>query len=441
MTKSVSVLGLGYVGSVTAACLAHKGNRIIGVDINPVKVQALNSGRSPVLEAQVDEFIDEGRQLGTLTATTETKRAVHDSEISIICVGTPSLRNGKLDTSVIERVCRDIGEALREKTTPHLVVLRSTVLPGTAETVVIPTLEGSTGKSADDDFFVCVNPEFLREGSAVVDFLQPSFTVLGGRKPEHLAPLLDLYTWVSSPVFETSLATAEMVKYACNSFHALKVVFANEIGSLCKSLSVDADEVTKIFTADTRLNISPAYLKPGFSFGGSCLPKDVRALMYRAKEVDMNLPLLASILPSNEEHLERAAEMILITNRKRIALLGLSFKSGTDDLRESPQVELVKRLIGEGCEIQIWDPEVALGRLIGSNRQYIEDHIPHIGSLLNDDLYEVLDAAEVIVLATTAVDHEALRARVRDDQVVIDLINLEKAKRPEIAGSYGGICW
>jgi GDP-mannose 6-dehydrogenase len=291
------------------------------------------------------------------------------------------------------------------------------------------------------DFGVCVNPEFMREGTAVADFLEPSMTVIGSSEGEHGRRLRELYAWAPGRIFETSFRSAEMVKYVCNAWHATKVAFANEVGTLAKEMGVDAAAVTEIFLADTKLNISPSYLKPGFAFGGSCLPKDVRALNYRAKELDLDLPLFESLLPSNETHLERAIGMVLATGKKKIAVLGLSFKAATDDLRESPQVQLVKRLIGEGCEIQIWDDNVSLGRLIGSNRQYIEQVIPHIGSLLCNDLAEVLKTAEVIVLGTRVIETKVLDSHLRPDQFIVDLVNLDKAQRPGASTSYEGICW
>ncbi len=440
MSKRVSVFGLGYVGSVTAGCLAHQGNHVLGVDIAAGKVDAFVAGRTPVLEPGLEELISTGRESGLIDATTDTARAVAETEMSFICVGTPSLPNGKLDTSVVEKVCEQIGAALRDKQAPHTVVLRSTVLPGTAEEVAVPALERSGGGTHGSDFEVCSNPEFLREGSAVADFLEPPMTVIGGQNKEATAPLRELYEWAPSEIFETELRAAEMIKYACNCFHALKIGFANEIGTLCKELEVDAEEVTHIFTSDRRLNISAAYLKPGFAFGGSCLPKDLRALTYRAKELDVALPLMDSILPSNDRHLERAVEMILELKHRDIALIGLSFKPGTDDLRESPHVQLVKRLLGEGCNVRIWDPNVSLGRLIGSNRAFIEDYIPHIGSLLHDDVEDVVEGAEVIVLGSTSLDKEAVMSLASSDQVVVDLVNLSKDKRPDPA-DYHGICW
>jgi GDP-mannose 6-dehydrogenase len=434
------VFGLGYVGTVTAACLAHQGNQVTGVDLNRAKVEAIEAGRSPIVEPRVDELIAECHQACRLHATSDAAAAVLETEISFLCVGTPSMRNGQLDLGHLEPVCRQIGDALKTKNSFHAVVLRSTVLPGTAETVVIPALEKASGKRAGKDFGVCVNPEFMREGSAVTDFMEPVTTVIGGDSA-HTTILRDLYAWVPGRIFETSLRTAEMVKYVSNAWHAVKVAFANEAGSLAKELEVDAEAVLEIFAADTKLNISPSYLKPGFAFGGSCLPKDLRALAHRARELDLKLPLLESILLSNEKHFDRAVELILQTGKKKLAMLGLSFKAGTDDLRESPQVQLVKRLLGEGCEIQVWDDHVSLGRLIGSNRQYIEEVIPHIGSLLRSDLGEVLQGAEVVVVGTRAVGSDILRQKLRPDQVVIDLVNLEKSRRLAGLAAYEGICW
>ena len=441
MGQSISIFGLGYVGSVTAACLAHKGNRVIGVDTNVAKVEMLESGRSPILEAGIDGLVADCRGACRLHATTDVTAAVRQSDISFICVGTPSLRNGKLDLGGIRRVSRDIGEALRKKNSFHVVVPRSTMLPGSAESIVVPELEAASRKRAGVDFAVCVNPEFMREGTAVEDFFHPPFTILGASDPSHLNSLRELYQWAPGKTFETSWATAEMIKYACNAYHALKVSFANEMGTLCKHLGVDTQETMGIFASETRLNVSPAYLKPGFAFGGSCLPKDLRALIYRAKELDLPLPLLESILPSNSEHVERAVQAVLQTNKKKVGVLGLSFKAGTDDLRESPLVHLVKRLLGEGCQIQIWDENVALGQLVGSNRQFIEEVIPHIGTLLRPTLEEVVKAAEVLLVGTGAVRKEMLEPHLRSCQTVIDLTNLKKGRRPDSKGSYEGICW
>jgi len=423
---SISIFGLGYVGSVTAACLTHQGHRVIGVDLNPLKVNLLRSGRSPVLEMGLEDLISEGQRSSLLEATSDSKRAVLESDFSFISVGTPSLANGKLNLQSVQDVCREIGKSLRLKSSFHWIVLRSTVLPGTTDSVVIPILECASGKRAGMDFGVCFNPEFLREGSAISDFLQPPFTILGAAKGTHFGALRSLYSSVPGRTYETTTTTAEMVKYVCNAFHAMKVSFANETGTLCNRLGADVDMVVEIFTSDKKLNVSPAYLRPGFAFGGSCLPKDLRALTYRARELDLKLPLLESILPSNVEHIDRALEEILQTNKRKIGILGLSFKSGTDDLRDSPMVYLVKRLVGEGCQCRIWDRNVVLGQLIGSNRQFIENTIPHIGALLCDDLDDVLRSAEVILLGTRELEREDLLAQLQSEQVLIDLVGLQR---------------
>ena len=441
MSLSVSVFGLGYVGSVSAACFASMGHRVIGVDVSRAKVEMMASGRSPIIEARMSELIAEAKQARRLHATTDATEAVLNSEVSFVCVGTPSLKNGKLDLSHIEHVAKEIGAAIRQKKSPHVFVLRSTVLPGTTENVALPILEKESGKQNGRDFTVCYNPEFMREGSAVADFLQPPYTILGARDSVHLAPLRELYKGPPGTLYETTIPIAEMVKYYSNCYHALKVGFANEMGTMCKHLGVDAQAVTKIFTSDTKLNVSAAYLSPGFAFGGSCLPKDLRAITYKAKELDLKLPLLESLMPSNAEHVDRAVEMVMSTGKKKIAQLGLSFKAGTDDLRESPQVQLIKRLMGEGLEVRVWDEDVSLGRLAGSNRQYIEEVIPHIGSVLSADLEAVLRGAEVVILGNKSANRELLARYLRPEQIVIDLVHLDPARRPQGAKTYDGICW
>jgi GDP-mannose 6-dehydrogenase len=421
--------------------LAQKGHEVIAVDVNPLKVQILESGRSPILEPGLEEYIAASHRACRLHATTSTSEAVSQTDVSFVCVGTPSLRGGRLDVSGVERSCREVGEALRTKSGFHWIVLRSTILPGTSENIAIPTIEKASGKRVGVDFAVCTNPEFTREGCAVADFMAPSMTVLGALDPAHLVPLREIYSWVPGRVFETNLRVSEMVKYVCNNFHALKVAFANEIGVLCKEMGVDAKAVTDIYTSDTKLNISPAYLTPGFAFGGSCLPKDVRALTYRGKELDQELPLLGAIMDSNEAHIERSIEAVLRTRKKKVGVLGLSFKAKTDDLRESPMVKLIKRLLGEGLQILIWDRDVMLGRLVGSNLQYIEEEIPHIGSLLRADLLEVVRNSEVVVVGTNGFEEEALRSALGPDQIFIDLVS---PKRPSVLNGQPvaqGLCW
>jgi GDP-mannose 6-dehydrogenase len=424
MGTRISIFGLGYVGSTTAACLAKCGHEIIGVDSNPLKTETLNCGRSPIVEPGVEELVAEARGSGRLRTTTDANAAVAASDVSFVSVGTPSQRNGRVNLAYVERVCREIGAALRHKSDFHSIVIRSTVLPGTTESVLTPILEAVSYKRAGVDFAVCFNPEFLREGSALKDFFEPPLTILGASEASQLAPVREIYSWVQGQILETSTAAAEMMKYVSNVYHALKVAFANEIGTLCSQMGIDPLEVTRAFTADTKLNISAAYLRPGLAFGGSCLPKDVRALNFRARELDLSLPLLDSILPSNLEHIERAVAHILSSGCRRIGIVGLSFKAGTDDLRESPMVLIAKRLIGEGCQLQIWDEGVSLGRLIGSNRQFIHEAIPHIGCLLTSQLEDVISSAELVLLATKSVDKSRLASLMRGDQTLINLLHL-----------------
>lgn len=438
--RAISVFGLGYVGSVTAACFASKGHKVVGIDVARDKVESMASGRTPILEPGIQEIISDFHASGQLSATTDVATAVRETDVSFICVGTPSQPNGKLDLKGIKHVCEQIGAVLKTKNTFHIVATRSTILPGTTADVITPALEAASGKKAGIDFGVATNPEFLREGSAIKDFLNPPMTVLGVNDPESEAVMRELYSWVPAELFAVPVYAAEMVKYACNSFHALKVAFANEIGTLCKHAGVDTESVTKIFLSDKQLNISAYYLNPGFAFGGSCLPKDVRALAYLGKELDCKLPLIESILPSNNEHIERAIQAILARGKKKVGMLGLSFKSGTDDLRESPQVLLIKRLIGEGYQARIWDENVFMGRLIGSNRQFIEDNIPHIGTLLNNDFAQVVNESEVIVVSSK-IDNDKLEALLQPHHIVIDLISLHKQNRVRHNGEYEGICW
>ena len=438
--RKISIFGLGYVGCVTAACFSSKGNKVIGIDVSVEKVELMASGKTPIFEPGIQDMISESFSKGLLTATTDIDDAVLSSDISFICVGTPSQANGKLDLKGIQHVCEQIGASLRKKDGFHIVVTRSTILPGTTADIIIPALESSSNKKAGIGFGVATNPEFLREGSAIKDFLNPPMTVLGVSDTKSEALMKELYAWVPAELFAVPVPAAEMVKYACNTFHALKVAFANEIGTLCKSTGVDTEAVTKIFLSDKQLNISPYYLNPGFAFGGSCLPKDVRALTYRGKELDCKLPLLESIIPSNQEHIERSVQSVLARGKKKIGMLGLSFKSGTDDLRESPQVLLIKKLIGEGYHTLIWDENVYMGRLIGSNRQFIEDNIPHMGSLLTNDLEKVVSESEVILIGTQ-VDRAKLESLLQPKHVVIDLVNLHKQNRVGHKGDYEGICW
>ena len=433
----LSVFGLGYVGCVSAACFSRVGHEVIGVDSNPLKVEVINAGRSPIVEPGVEDLIVAAVKAQRLRATTDVASAIAGSDLSLVCVGTPSNHNGSLDLRHIKRVCQEIGMALEVKRGYHIVAIRSTMLPGTVADTIIPALEVYSGKRAGRDFGVAINPEFLREGSSIYDFDHPPFTLIGADDEDAAAPLAKLYAHLSAPVLKVGVKDAEMVKYACNSFHALKVTFANEIGMICKSLGVDSYSVMEVFCLDTKLNLSSYYLKPGFAFGGSCLPKDLRALTHRAKEEDVSVPMLDSILVSNQRQIERAVEMVLRTGRKKVGVLGLSFKPNTDDLRESPMVTLVERLIGKGLKLAIYDREVELARLFGANREFIENEIPHISSLMRKELEEVIADSEVIVIGKRDEEFRSLAGS--SGRHVIDLVRL--IEREETKESYQGICW
>lgn len=434
----VSVFGLGYVGAVSAACIASQGHSVVGVDKNDTKVGLIRDGKSPIVEAGVDELISAAHREGRLTATTDSAQAVRDSELSLVCVGTPSETNGNLNLEYVRRVCEEIGDALKTLGRYHIVVIRSTVLPGTMRDVVIPTLEQRSGLRTGVDYGVCFNPEFLREGTAVHDFHNPPKTVVGESDPRAGDALLKLYAGLPAPEIRTSLEIAEMVKYVDNNWHALKVGFANEIGSICKGMGLDSFKVMDIFCQDTKLNLSSYYMKPGYAFGGSCLPKDVRALRYRAKTLDVEVPILSAILPSNAAHVQRGIDLVLKEGRRKVGVLGFSFKAGTDDLRESPLVELIERLIGKGYELAVYDRNVNLARLTGANRDYILNHVPHIAKLMRESIDDVLAHAEVIVIGNGASEFADIVSRLKPGQKVIDLIRL-KAQFPD--GQYEGICW
>src|SRR2546426_4315883 len=417
----VSVFGLGYVGCVTATCLAKMGHTVVGVDVNADKVMMVTDAVPPVVEPGLGELLAEVMREKRLSATTSTVEAVRETDLSLICVGTPGRANGQLDVASVERVGKEIGRALIGRTEPYTVVLRSTVLPGTTERVLIPSLlAGGEGKLLSP-LRVAVNPEFMREGCSLRDFAGPAFTLVGCDDLETAALLRSLYAGVAAPFVHTTPRTAEMVKYVANAFHALKVCFANEIGDVCTALGVDAQEVMRIFLMDRKLNVSEAYLRPGFAFGGSCLPKDLRALQYAARSADVWAPLLSTILPSNEAQIRRAIEAVLATRKRRVGVVGLSFKPGTDDLRESPTVALVEALIGKGCEVKVLDRNVSLARLIGANRRYIEEEIPHIASLMCEDPKTLLDHAEVLVIGNTSEEAALAVAAAGPNHLVVDL--------------------
>jgi len=434
----LSVFGIGYVGCVSAACFAKEGHNVLGVDVNPTKVEIINSGNSPIVEPGVSELMSEAVSSGHLRATTNAQEAVHNSDISLVCVGTPSRQNGSLDLGHVTRVCEEIGAALKTKKGRHVVVMRSTMLPGTIHDVVVPALERTSGKKNGSDFGVCINPEFLREGSSLKDFYAPPFTLIGADDETSAGSVKELYAKIDAPLFMTPVKTAEMIKYVCNSFHALKVSFANEVGNICKALAIDSHEVMEIFCEDKKLNLSPYYMKPGFAFGGSCLPKDLRAINYKAKELDVELPVLGSILASNRIQVERAVQMVTKTGKKQIGVLGFSFKAGTDDLRESPMVTLIETLIGKGYKLALYDRDVSLARLFGANKEYIEREIPHISTLMRGTVNEVINDAEVVIIGNKAEEFREVKNKLKDGQILIDLVRLFDDASSE---TYQGICW
>ena len=435
----VSVFGLGYVGAVSAGCLASDGHDVIGVDPVPTKVDLINRGQTPIVETDIGEIIEATAKAGRLRATSDPSQAVQQTELSFVCVGTPSQPNGNLDLRYIRRICEQLGEAIKDKNGRHTVVIRSTILPGTMRNIVIPTLEEYSRKRAGVEFHVCNNPEFLREGSAVKDFRCPPKTVIGELDTASGDKLATLYEKLDAPLIRTNLETAEMVKYVDNSWHALKIGFANEIGNLCKTLDLDGHEVMKIFCQDKKLNISTAYLSPGFAFGGSCLPKDLRALSYKAKMNDLQLPILTSILQSNEMQVNRGVQLIMEKGNQRVGVLGFSFKSGTDDLRESPIIELIERLLGKGYELRIYDKNVNVASLVGANRDFILNHIPHISRLMVDSVESVLDFAQTIVIGNKDPDFLTIPENVHDGQSIVDLVRITDRRSDN--GKYHGISW
>ena len=435
----VSVFGLGYVGTVSAGCLAHDGHEVVGVDSLPTKVDLINRGQSPIVEVDIGEIIAATARAGRLRATSDPVQAIRETELSFVCVGTPSQANGNLDLKYIRRICEQIGQALKTKTTRHTVVIRSTILPGTMRSIVIPTLEEFSGKKAGVDFGVCNNPEFLREGSAVKDFRSPPKTVIGELDKASGDMLTKLYEKLEAPLIRTDVESAEMIKYVDNSWHALKIGFANEIGNLCKSFGIDAHAVMNIFCQDRKLNISSAYLLPGFAFGGSCLPKDLRALSYQAKMHDLHLPILTSILPSNEMQITRGLQLIMEKGHTRVGVLGFSFKAGTDDLRESPMIEIIERLIGKGYDLRIYDKNVNIASLVGANRDFILNHIPHISKLMVGDIDAVLNHAQTVVIGTKDPDFKRVPEQLREGQLLVDFVRIIEGRSEN--GKYEGICW
>jgi GDP-mannose 6-dehydrogenase len=435
----ISVMGLGYVGTVVAGCLAKAGHDAIGVDTDRNKVALVNAGKSPIVEPEVGEIIEQQVAAGRLTASSDAASAVEQSDLVLICVGSPGLAGGGVDLRSLRGVCEEIGAALRYHEGAPVIVVRSTLLPGTARGVVIPTLEQLSGKRAGVEFGVCVNPEFLREGMAVYDYHNPPKTVIGEFNAASGDRLLGLYSGMPGPLVRTDIETAEIVKYADNAWHALKVGFANEIGTLCKALELDGRRVMDIFCQDRKLNLSAYYLKPGFSFGGSCLPKDLRALLHKARSLDLSLPILSAVLPSNEQQFARGVQAVVDAGHRRIGMLGLGFKAGTDDLRESPLVELAERLIGKGFDVRVYDSNVHLAGIRGANREYLLGRIPHIARLMEPSMEAVLRHAQTIVIGNAAPEFNGVRDLLSDGQVVIDLVRVCDAR--SVAGVYEGICW
>jgi GDP-mannose 6-dehydrogenase len=435
----ISIFGMGYVGTVSAACLAKEGHEVIGVDPVRTKVDLINAGQSPIIEVEIGELIAGTVKSGRLRATEDQDEAIRETELSFVSVGTPSQTNGNLDLTYIRRVCEEIGKAIKNKSARHTVVIRSTILPGTMRRIVIPVLEEYSGKKAGVDFGVCNNPEFLREGSAVKDYNAPPKTVFGESDRTSGDLLAGLYAKLDAPLIRTDIETAEMVKYVDNSWHALKIGFANEIGNLCKAFSIDAHEVMKIFCQDKKLNISPAYLLPGFAFGGSCLPKDLRALAYQAKTHDLELPIMTAILPSNELQVARGLQMITAKGNKRVGILGFSFKAGTDDLRESPMIEIIERLIGKGYDLRIFDKNVNLASLVGANKDFILNRIPHISRLMVNGIEAVLSHGQTVVIGNKDADFMRVPERLHADQRLVDFVRITERRSEN--GKYDGICW
>lgn len=436
----ISIFGLGYVGTVSFACLARDGHSVVGVEIDPGKIQIILSGKSPVIEEGLGELVAKAVSSGQATVTQDTRQAVLETEISMICVATPAAPNGSQNQSAVLSLTEQLGAALAEKQGYHLFVYRSTLVPGTVEKILLPMLEQYSGKKHGVDFDVCFQPEFTREGSSIRDFEDPPFTVVGTASSRAAAKIRELFGHLPCDFIVTSTRTAEMVKYCCNDFHALKITFANEIGRLCEALGCDPLEVMALVCRDTQLNISPAYLRPGFAFGGSCLPKDLRATLHMAKMRDAELPLLAALLPSNHVHVQRAIDKILASQKRKIGMIGLSFKTGTDDLRESPLVLLAEQLIGKGLELAIYDRHVSVAALIGANRDYIQRTIPHLGALLNENCADVVQSAELVVLGiNSSIIMDCLRSSLRPGQILLDLVRIP---HPEsLPCQYQGICW
>lgn len=437
--RKISMFGLGYVGAVTAACFAKVGHHVVGLDINDAKRLCFGEGKAPVVEAGLDSLMQELVRSGHLSANADVEQAVHETDVSLVCVGTPSRANGSINIDIVCGVVAEIGRAIRSKQGEHLVVVRSTMVPGSMRNDIIPILERESGRRCGEGLLVAYNPEFLRESTAVSDFYAPPKTVIGAEDPRAAQQVADLYEGIYAPQFVVPFETSEMIKYADNTWHALKVCFGNEIGNICQALSIDSHELMRVFCSDTKLNISPYYLKPGFAFGGSCLPKDARALTYLARQLDIETPILSNILPSNRGQIDRAIDKVISFGRRNIAVLGFSFKPGTDDLRESPQVELIERLIGKGYNLKLYDASVNLSALTGVNRQYIEKAIPHIGSIMTPSLQAALEGADIVIIGNASPEFASLETLLNNEQIVLDLARVQDM--PKLGERYVGINW
>lgn len=437
---NISIFGLGYVGAVSLACLARDGHHVIGVDVDSAKLQLIADGQTPVVEEGMVQLMAETVASGRISVTTDAAQALQDSELSLICVGTPSAPNGSQDQSAVLRLAEQLGTALRRLDRPHVFVMRSTVVPGTVEGVLRETLERASGKPEGEHFYLCFQPEFLREGTSIRDYDNPPFTIVGANHEEPVRRLRTLFGHLPCDFHVTSVRAAEMIKYCCNNFHALKITFANETARLCEALGVNPFEVMDLVCRDTQLNISRAYLRPGFAFGGSCLPKDLRATLYLAKQHDVELPMHGGILPSNRAHVERAIAKVMGSGKRRIGMIGLAFKTGTDDLRESPLVLLAEHLIGKGLELLVYDPEVHLSRLLGANRSFIKTHVPHIGRVIRRDLEAVISDSDVLIVGLNDKGTiERLKKLARADQLVIDLVHIGDPSG--LRAQYVGLSW
>jgi GDP-mannose 6-dehydrogenase len=436
----ISVFGLGYVGAVSLACLARDGHQVIGVDVDDAKLDLISAGKTPVVEEGMVALMADVVGSGKVSVTRDARDAIMRSTISLICVGTPSAMNGSQDQSAMLGLAQELGLAMRFKDTPHIFVFRSTLVPGTVEEVLCAIIEAESGKQDGTHFHVCYQPEFLREGTSIKDYDKPPYTIVGARSPVAVDVLRELFGHLPAEFHITSIRAAEMIKYCCNNFHALKITFANETARVCEAMNVDPFEVMELVCKDRQLNISAAYLKPGFAFGGSCLPKDLRATMHMAKTRDVDLPMLGAVAASNRVHVEHAIGKVLATGKRRIGMIGLSFKTGTDDLRESPLVAVAEHLLGKGLSLLIYDPDVHLSSLLGANRRFIERHVPHIGTLIRGDIATVVANSDVLLLGSAAERVLAdLADHVRPEHTLIDLINVPRRER--LRGRYLGLCW